>query len=31
MNPDTYGELVENAELYQSALRVKTYLDSYRN
>jgi hypothetical protein len=31
MNPETYGELVENSELYQSALRVKTYIDSYRN
>ena len=31
MNPETYGELVENSELYQSALRVKTYIDSYKN
>jgi len=31
MNPNTYSELVENAELYQSAIRVKSYIDSYLN
>ena len=31
MNPDTYSELVGNAELYQSAQRVKSYIDSFAN
>jgi len=31
MNPSTYSELVGNAELYQSAQRVKSYIDSYAN
>ena len=31
MNPGTYSELVGNAELYQSAQRVKSYIDSYAN
>lgn len=31
MSPETFDELVDNADLYQSALRVKTYIDSYIN
>ncbi len=31
MNPGIYSELVDNSELYQSAQRVKTYIDSYVN
>lgn len=30
MNPDVYRDLIENADVYQSALRVKTYIDSYK-
>ena len=29
--PDTYTELLENEDMYQSAIRVKTYIDSYLN
>jgi len=29
VNPETYAELVENEDLYQSALRVKTYIDGF--
>lgn len=28
-SPDTYTDLVDNEDLYQSALRVKTFIDSY--
>ncbi len=30
MSPDVYRDLLENADVYQSALRVKTYIDSYK-
>ena len=31
MNPEIYSDLIENADIYQSALRIKTYFDSYAN